>query len=217
MGARPLPRSLKTASTLTQVLGSFCMRGNNLLCGDSSFFLPFSFFSSFFSKTTPASDGGDGDLLDQFDDGFAEQGVGDDVIPTYDLETLEEIGDAGFVKTKASAEAEAARAAQRQGDKVRVGTMKRANPLDELRSVFKTSGGLKLSRDFTERYLFKISADGYHVGWVKDAGSDYDFYNTKHEIVHTEEKTEMPQLSNPKLLGSGDPSGIADVVLGFGE
>lgn len=54
--------------------------------------------------------------------------------------------------------------------------------------------------------MFKIQADGYHVGWVADAGSDYDFYNTKHEIVHSEEKKEMPQLANAKLLGSGDPS-----------
>jgi hypothetical protein len=30
--------------------------------------------------------------------------------------------------------------------------------------------------------------DRYHVGWVAEAGSDFDFYNTKHEIVHSEEK-----------------------------
>ncbi len=103
-----------------------------------------------------------------------------------------------------SAEAAQQRAAS---NSIRVGAQKRTNPLDELRQVFGVSGGLKLARDFTERYLFKISADGYHVGWVADAGSDYDFYNTKHEIVHSEEKKEMPQLNNPKLLGSGDPSG----------
>ena len=141
--------------------------------------------------------------MDQFDDGFAETGIGDDVIPTYAMDELDELSDVGFQKTKVSAEAAAARAAS---TKVRVGTMKRTNPLEELRAVFKTAGGLKLSRDFTERYLFKISADGYHVGWVQDAGSDYDFYSTKHEILHTEEKSEMPQLSNPKLMGSGDPS-----------
>lgn len=66
--------------------------------------------------------------------------------------------------------------------------------------MFKVTSGLKLSRDFTERYLFKISADGYHVGWCSDAGADYDFYNTKHEILYSVDKSEMPQLSDPKVF-----------------
>jgi hypothetical protein len=33
--------------------------------------------------------------------------------------------------------------------------------------------------------LAQVSADGYHVGWCQQAGSDYDFYNTKHEILHS--------------------------------
>jgi hypothetical protein len=69
-------------------------------------------------------------------------------------------------------------------EQIRAGEQK-SNPLEDLRAVFKVTSGLKLTRDFTERYLFKINADGYHVGWCQNAGSDYDFYNTKHEIVHS--------------------------------
>ena len=89
--------------------------------------------------------------MEAFDDGFATTGVGDDAIPTYDLETLAEMEvtpDKAFQKTKVSADA----ATQRSNTTmVRVGAQKRVSPLDELRSVFKTAGGLKLSRDFTER------------------------------------------------------------------
>ncbi len=67
---------------------------------------------------------GGGDLLDQFDDGFATSGVGDDAIPTYDLESLVELNVAegnsnaehpavkagGFQKTVASPEAAKVRA-----------------------------------------------------------------------------------------------------------
>lgn len=42
---------------------------------------------------------------------------------------------------------------------------------------------------------------------MKGAGGDYDFYDTKHKILHTIEKSDMPQLSNPKLLGSGEIKG----------
>jgi hypothetical protein len=162
-----------------------------------------------------SDDGGGDDLVEQYDDGgFATSGVGDDNIPTYDLESLVElqVQDAGaaggnnnndsnnavsprpegkqdgFQKTVVSPDAAKLRA---ENGAVRAGAVKRAGPLEELRQVFNTTGGLKLARDFTERYLFKISADGYHVGWVADAGSDYDFYNTKHEIVHSEEKREV--------------------------
>lgn len=34
-----------------------------------------------------------GDAGQEFDDGFAEQGVGDDVIPTFDIETLQQLSD----------------------------------------------------------------------------------------------------------------------------
>lgn len=84
--------------------------------------------------------------------------------------------------------------------------------------VFKATGTLNLSRDFTERYLYKVCANGYHVGWCKDAGSDYDFYDTKHEILHSVEKAELPQLTDPKLLGLGEPSAqtLADIKKAFG-
>jgi hypothetical protein len=169
------------------------------------------FASQFEDGLVIDSDDGGGDLVEQYDDGgFATSGVGDDNIPTYDLESLVELqvqdGGAaggnnnnavsptsdgkqgGFQKTVVSADAAKQRT---ENGAVRAGALKRASPLEELRQVFKTTGGLKLARDFTERYLFKISADGYHVGWVADAGSDYDFYNTKHEIVHSEEKREV--------------------------
>ncbi len=177
-----------------------------------------------------ASDHEGADLMDQYDDGgFATSGVGDDAIPTYDLESLvelqvEEGGNnnngkgagvtpaspglggrtaskpGGFQKTTVSADAAKQRT---ESGTVRVGALKRVSPLEELRQVFNTTGGLKLSRDFTERYLFKISADGYHVGWVADAGSDYDFYNTKHEIVHSEEKREVRERAIEKCLHGG--------------
>ena len=45
-----------------------------------------------------------------------------------------------------------------------------------------------------------VTREGYHVGWVMKVGSDYDFYNTKHDLVHSVLCTDMLQLSDDKVL-----------------
>lgn len=96
------------------------------------------------------SDSDDGSFIEQsgsegsFDDGFALDGVGDDVIPVYDIETLDELKEAPATENEAEEKdgdgngwgAKVSKSADeaRSGATMRAGALKKTNPLEELRA-----------------------------------------------------------------------------------
>ncbi len=76
------------------------------------------------------------------------------MVPTYDIETLQEMEGAvppgGGARSQGGGWASTLRpssmAAESRNAAVRVGNTKRSNPLEELRSVYRVTSGLKLSR-----------------------------------------------------------------------